>query len=103
MAHLGLKSPRKMEGESFAALLKNPAASHDEPALTQVLNYGGHTGTALRVATASYMHWGQEGAELYNLQTDPQEVNNLAGDKAMAAALKRMDALMQKDLQPRSR
>jgi hypothetical protein len=49
------------------------------------------------------MHWGQEGAELYNLQTDPQEVNNLAGDKAMAAALKRMDALMQKDLQPRSR
>jgi len=103
MTHLSLKSPRKMDGESFAALLKNPAAPQDEPALTQVLNYGGHSGTALRVATASYMHWGQKGAELYNLQTDPQEMNNLAGDKAMAAALRKMEALMQKHLQPRSR
>jgi arylsulfatase A-like enzyme len=33
-------------------------AAHDEQTITHVLNYGGHSGIALRNAFASYMRWG---------------------------------------------
>ncbi|HCN77691.1 MAG TPA: iduronate-2-sulfatase, partial [Verrucomicrobiales bacterium] len=98
MEHLGMKSPRVMDGESFAKLLKNPALPHDDPALTSVLNYGPHSGVAVRTAFASFMRWGRDTAELYNLQTDPHELRNLAGDKSMSSALRKMEALLEKEV-----
>ncbi|MCA1963262.1 MAG: sulfatase-like hydrolase/transferase, partial [Prosthecobacter sp.] len=97
LEHTGLKSPRVMDGESFAKLLKNPAMPHDDPALTSVQNYAFHSGVAVRTAFASLMRWGREAAELYNLQTDPHELRNLAGDKAMASALRKMETLLEKE------
>jgi iduronate 2-sulfatase len=96
--HLRMKSPRVMDGGSFATLLKTPDAALDEPAITHVLNYGGHSGAALRVATASYMRWGQDFTELYNLSLDPNEMNNLAQDKTSAAAARKMDTALMKEL-----
>ncbi|MGV3660497.1 MAG: sulfatase-like hydrolase/transferase [Prosthecobacter sp.] len=96
MEYLRLKSPKVMDGGSFATLLRQPTAPFAEPALTVVLNYGPFSGIALRNEFASYMYWGQNGAELYNLQTDPNELTSLADDKKMAPAMRKMDAELKK-------
>ncbi len=98
MDHLKLKTPKVMDGGSFATLLKTPTAPFAEPALSVVLNYSPVNGIALRNEFASYIYWGAQGSELYNLQTDPQELVNLADDKKMAPALRKMDAEMRKML-----
>lgn len=97
MEHLRLKSPREMDGRSFATLLKQPNAPFDEPAVTVVLNYGKFSGVALRNEFASYMRWEGGTTELYNLQTDPHEQINLAGDKKMAPALRKMETALKKE------
>jgi iduronate 2-sulfatase len=97
----GLKNPRMMDGASFAALLRQPSAPSADPALTFVQNYGPYQGTALRTEQATFIRWGADIAELYNLQTDPRETKNLAGDKAMAAALRKMESALAKELQKR--
>ena len=93
----GLKNPRVMDGSSFAALLRQPNAPMADPALTFVQNYGPFQGVALRTEQASYIRWGAENVELYNLQSDPRETKNLAGDKAMAAARRKMEAMLAKE------
>lgn len=96
MDYLRLKSPKVMDGGSFATLLKQPTAPFAEPAISVVLNYGPFSGIALRNEFASYMYWGQNGAELYNLQTDPNELTSLANDKKMAPAMRKMEAELKK-------
>ena len=95
----GLKNPRLMDGASFAALLRQPAAPSNDGALTFVQNYGPYQGAAFRTEQATYIRWSASAVELYNLQSDPRETKNLAGDKAMAAALRKMEAALAKEMQ----
>jgi uncharacterized sulfatase len=87
-------TPTNLQGRSMAALLANPQAAWDKPAVTQVRrNNAGKkqvVGYSLRTERYRYSEWGEEGAlgdELYDYQADPREVRNLTAD-AKSAAIK---------------
>lgn len=97
----GLKTPRVMEGASFAALLRQPNAPSSDPALTWVQNYGPHDGVALRTEFASYVRWTATSVELYNRQADPLEKANVAAEKSMSGVLRKMESALEKSLPKR--
>jgi uncharacterized sulfatase len=112
----GLPIP-KTDGTSLKPLLENPAATWDRPAFTQVLrgapvgsmapNFNpqelkkkgkgkkkGFLGLSVRSEQFRYTEWdeGRQGATLHDLQSDPQETNNLASDPAHAETIVKMKA-----------
>lgn len=93
----GLKPPATLEGESLAELLKNPSAQWDKPAYTQVQR-GQIPGHSVRTALWRYTEWdmGKAGEELYNEETDPKELNNLAADSKYKEVVLQMKALLKK-------
>jgi len=93
----GLKPPATLEGASLAKLLKNPSAQWDKPAYTQVQR-GQIPGHSVRTALWRYTEWDMEkaGEELYNEETDPTELNNLAADPKYKEVVSQMKALLKK-------
>ena len=91
----GLKPPATLEGASLAELLKNPSAQWDKPAYTQVQR-GQIPGHSVRTTLWRYTEWnfGKEGAELYNEETDPLELNNLASKPEYDNVVKEMKTLL---------
>jgi iduronate 2-sulfatase len=92
----GVKSPANLQGQSLVAMLKDPVAKGRGWALTQVVRGGvgvpkasaakGAGGTrffgySLRTLRYRYTEWdeGAQGSELYDHETDPGELVNLAG------------------------
>ena len=72
----GLQAPPTAQGVSLVPALKDPAARPRDSALTQYA-----TGYSLRTERYRYTEWGTDGAdgaELYDRQTDPEELRNLA-------------------------
>ena len=72
----GLSAPDYLSGVSLVPVLKNPAARPRPDALTQYAS-----GYSLRTPRYRYTEWGQDakkGAELYDHDSDPQEMVNLA-------------------------
>jgi uncharacterized sulfatase len=87
-------APSNLQGRSMKPLLANAQAPWSKPAITQVRRAGGARsfvhGYSLRTERYRYTEWGEDGKlgdELYDYQTDPREVHNLAKE-ATAAALK---------------
>ncbi|MDB6075012.1 MAG: betC 3 [Verrucomicrobiaceae bacterium] len=72
---------RPLEGTSIKALLANPAAPWDKPAMTTYL-FGNH---GIRSEGWRYIHYKNGGEELYNEAVDPYEWKNLADDDKYAA------------------
>jgi len=91
----GIEPPAGLNGFSLTPLLKNPAAKWKHPAYTQVQR-GNTPGHSVRTEGWRYTEWGfgQMGTELYNEKTDPQELNNLAGDSRYADIVKEMKGLL---------
>ena len=93
----GLTAPSNLDGKSLKPLLDNPKAEWDKPALTQVTR-GTPTqtnaptvkptivGRSMRTERYRYTEWngGEQGAELYDHDSDPGELKNLANDPAHA-------------------
>ncbi|MDX1984404.1 MAG: sulfatase [Bryobacteraceae bacterium] len=79
----GLPRNPRLEGESLAALLKNPKAKHS-PAVS-TFEPGNHS---VRTERWRYIRYRDGGEELYDRQTDPNEWKNLAS-LAEHAGLKR--------------
>ena len=72
-----LPAPAYLSGTSLASVLRDPSARPRSTALTQI-----DGGYSLRTDRFRYTEWGpdgRDGAELYDHQTDPQEMINLAG------------------------
>ena len=75
-----LKPPAGLPGVSLAPLLSDPAARPRQDALSQLNN-----GYSLRTERYRYTEWGmlgEAGNELYDHQTDPSELHNIASDPA---------------------
>jgi arylsulfatase A-like enzyme len=83
-------TPGKLQGHSLVPLLDNPDAPWDHPAVTQVTrrNASGPTmGYSLRTERYRYTMWtgGSDGEELYDYETDPRELKNLADDSSQTS------------------
>jgi uncharacterized sulfatase len=91
----GLTPPANLEGASVRPLLDDPAAPWTHAAYTQVQR-GGFPGHSVRTERWRYTEWGggEKGAELYDHDTDPHELHNLATDPKHAATVAEMKALV---------
>jgi iduronate 2-sulfatase len=82
----GVKTPANLQGQSLVTMLANPAVTGRGWALTQVTRGEKVFGYTLRTARWRYTEWdqGNRGRELYDHDTDPQELKNLAAVSAHA-------------------
>ena len=83
----GIATPAHVEGESIRALLVNPAARWDKPAIT-TYRFQNHT---IRTDAWRYIRYSDGGEELYDEDKDPYEWRNLASDGGMAAQKKLLE------------
>ncbi len=76
----GLPAREDLEGISLKPLLANPDKEWPHAALTTF----GKENHAVRSETHRYIRYSDGSEELYDLQADPNEWNNLASDKSLA-------------------
>jgi arylsulfatase A-like enzyme len=84
------------DGTSLLPLLDDPAAGTDRVVLlesTERGNGGAPPYVGLRTERYSYVEYGNGERELYDLQLDPSQLENLAGDFAYAATVQALEAL----------
>jgi len=94
-----VRAPSKLDGKSLLPLLKNPETLWTKPAITQVARELQRPvtngipeptqvtvmGYSIRTERWRYTEWNGRGVELYDHNTDPDELKNLANDPASAA------------------
>jgi len=96
----GLSSvPGNLAGRSLRPLLRNPQARWDKPAITQVRRGSGDQafmGYSVRNERYRYTEWdeGRKGAELYDYDRDPKELQNLASEPNHAKVVAQMRLLL---------
>ena len=94
----GLKgAPANLQGRSLVPLLQNPDAPWDHPAVSQVIRKSGSgtvMGYSIRTERYRYTMWadGAEGEELYDYDTDPRELKNLANDAGSSSPKARLQS-----------
>ncbi len=90
----GVNIAGHIQGESFAALLKNPSGQGKEAAYT-VVSRGRQLGRSIRTKRWRYAEWGgKEDCELYYLKDDPSEHSNLAANPKFRKQLEEMRVLL---------
>ena len=86
----GLEAPACLSGVSLVPALVDLRATPRTSALSQL-----HSGYSLRTARYRYTEWGEagkDGNELYDRQSDPQELHNLAGSAQHADVVRKLSA-----------
>lgn len=100
----GVPAP-KTDGVSIKPLVMKPDAAWDKPALTQVTRGGGANaknprvmGYSIRTERYRYTEWdgGAKGAELYDHDSDPQELHNQAKDPKQADVVAKLKGMLPK-------
>lgn len=93
----GLPVPGHVQGRSLTKLLKEPAATWEHPAYTEVVR-NSIFGRSVRTERWRYTEWdnGNAGTELYDHRNDPDEFVNLAHEKKYAAQVKQLQGLLRK-------
>jgi uncharacterized sulfatase len=91
----GIAPPPGLEGHSLVPLAKDPQAGWDHPAYTVCRN-GPAVGESVRTERYRYSEFtgGSGGALLFDHQSDPHEMKNLAGDPKHAATVAEMKRLL---------
>ncbi len=79
----GLEPLDHLEGRSLGPQLRDPAAPREHPAIT-THNQGNH---GIRSARWRYIRYADGSEELYDMEADPNEWTNLAGDADYAEVL----------------
>lgn len=94
----GLTPPANLPGVSIRPLLARPDTAWNRPAFTQVERQG-YPGHSVRTARFRYTEWdgGKKGAELYDHEKDPNELNNLASHPHYVPIVADHRALVQKN------
>jgi len=89
----GIPAPGNLQGVSLRPLLDDPGREWTRPAYTQV-SAAKRTGYSVRTEKWRYTEWGGGalGNELYDYESDPGELRNLAGDSKFQSALSDMRA-----------
>jgi len=90
----GLKPPAGLPGVSLAATLNDASAAPRTAALTQYSN-----GYSICTPRYRYTEWGNEaagGRELYDHETDPAELKNLAADQRQQKRISELSALLRR-------
>jgi len=77
----GIPTPAHNEGKSIRALLTNPKAAWDTPAITTY----GRNNHAIRTEKWRYIRYADGGEELYDHEKDPHEWTNLANKPELAS------------------
>jgi len=92
----GVTAPSGLQGVSLRPLLADPSATWNRAAHSQVIRGGinGIQGYSIRTERWRYTEWegGTKGVELYDHDTDPQEMKNLATDPAHAKTMAELQA-----------
>ncbi len=99
-------APPNLQGRSLAPLLANPNAPWQMPAISQMQRRPQNRavmGYSMRTERYRYTEWeyGAEGEELYDYETDPREVHNVAADPAAAATKARLRQQLRTVIQER--
>jgi len=95
----GLKAPGYVSGVSQMPVLKNPATTNP-PRVGAFTQYA--DGYSLRTDRYRYTEWGENGKggnELYDHESDPTEMKNLAGLANQAAVVKGLSKQLQKRIE----
>ena len=110
--HCGLPKPKHLKGKSLAPILASPKATVREAAYSTTrirprlpsLKTPNPLGRSIRTDRYRYTEWndGQHGVELYDYQSDPDEITNLARSAAHAGTVKKLKTLFKKSFEVRA-
>ncbi|TWT97370.1 Arylsulfatase [Neorhodopirellula pilleata] len=89
----GLEMPQHLQGTSIAPILQDPSRKHAKDYAYSVVSRGPNLGFAVRNQNWRYGKW-PSGEELYDLNKDPHERNNVANDSRFAERLKELRAVL---------
>lgn len=95
----GLEPPKNVDGQNLLPLMEDLDAPGRGYAMTQVFHKNfGYPGYSVRDTRYRYTEWGENGEfgkELYDHQTDPYEMENLAGNPEFQDAERTMHKILQ--------
>ena len=97
----GIPLPEGIHGKSLVPVLSDPHAKHRRDILLAYTKMDGtHVQRAIRRGDWKYFYYPHNGIEqLFDLSTDPHEMNNLAEDLQMATKKREMRAIMRQKQQ----